>query len=224
MKDIKDFENEIKEAANVLLINEEPIKNDINVLKKEFIEYMTNAFHDKKIIKSKKRELNNYFNIISKFMFDEKDAEKELSNKKMFKLASNIAILFKYLDFVKDDRLINYLNSNGIVIDKSSSTSLANEFNLNHETSDNLSSIFNDVLNAKKSKINEIDDKIKNIYEENFDEESEIKFSTFSKLAKGKFLSLKDEEKFDKFKEKTIENSIIRATQEEFIQNGLNNI
>jgi hypothetical protein len=223
MKNIDEIKNEIENAANIILNNVDSLNSDMKDLRSEFIEYMTNSFN-KKETKKLKGKLKRHFNLINRYMYDNVDDTKKDKDKKLYKLAANVAVIFKYLDFINNPIFENYLEAEGIFIDKDKSIKLKNEFNLNIEANENLADIINDGVNVKEKCEKELHSEIKNIYDDNIGSDSEIKFSTFSKIAMGKYLSIKDKEKFNDFKQKTIENSLIKCEQEALIQSGLSSI
>jgi hypothetical protein len=232
--DVKDYihSDEFKDVLKNAAENRLKIMNDytpeMKDIKGDFVDLMSSGLSDSADEDEAKKQLSKNFKKIVDFHHYMGGWPKPESPAKLAKLADDVALAVKFLDFAQITSFRDFLAERGIYIDDNKSKKLKDDFpNLKDEQWENLRAILDDG-SACQGNICKSADEIKiNIFENEIPEELRyskenkcgIKPGPFNKMVTAEAMkSVKDNDKLQKYANNLAEASVFNIAREEILK------
>lgn len=212
------------------------IKPEIKECREDFADSAVSVFKDlglkKKELKQKAREFSSVFNKVLPY-YDE-DLKNDAGETKLSKIASQVAFLLKWFDFLGDDRLKEHLAFNGINIDSSNIAKLTATYAGIDASAKTMKQCLDDAV-MKNGKIREISKALsEELYCDNvpaalqFDKDVNpigLKPSAFNKICKVNAMKkTQKKEKTEKMLASLAEKSVFNEASEQLMQETLSDL
>ena len=181
------------------------------------------------------KELRKIFKKVSDYCSFKGGWPNEDTESKLEKLAENVAIAVKFLDFAKINDFRECLANHGIYLDNKKTTTLKDDYpNINEDAWESYKSILDDAVSCQNKICGSIDSIQKKVFEEEVPEEVQfskenrcgLKKGAFNKLVSAKAMAQlkKTEEKARKYMTTLAENSVFTVAREEILKESFENM